>query len=73
MAYYKYRNFNNIERFLDIIKNKRLYCSLASELNDPFEWYFESERIISLEEKEKTILIRKIHTFAVCPKHLQIM
>lgn len=53
MAYYKYRSFNNIERFLDIICNKRLYCSLASEFNDPFEWYFKSDDIISLEEQEK--------------------
>lgn len=53
MAYYKYRNFNNIEYFFDIISNKRLYCSLASELNDPFEWYFKSDDILSLEEQEK--------------------
>lgn len=31
---YKFKSLNNIEQVLDIIINKRLYCSLVSDLND---------------------------------------
>lgn len=31
---YKFKSLNNIEQVLDVIINKRLYCSLISDLND---------------------------------------
>lgn len=42
MILYKYRSLANFERILDIILNKRLYCSAYPELNDPFEGIFET-------------------------------
>ena len=40
MILYKFKSLNNIEHTLDIILNERLYCSLYTELNDPFEGLF---------------------------------
>ena len=38
---YKYRSLENIERFLDIIIEKKLYGALYKEMNDPMEGYFQ--------------------------------
>ena len=38
--YYKYRKLTDLERFLDIIVNNRLYGSVYKELNDPMEGKF---------------------------------
>lgn len=38
---YKYRSLENLERFLDIIIDKKLYGALYNELNDPMEGYFQ--------------------------------
>ena len=38
---YKYRSLENLERFLDIIIDKKLYGALYKELNDPMEGYFQ--------------------------------
>jgi hypothetical protein len=37
MKLYKLRSLTNLERFLDIVLNERLYCAPFEELNDPFE------------------------------------
>ena len=39
-TYYKYRNLTDLERFLDIIVNNRLYGAVYKELNDPMEGKF---------------------------------
>jgi len=39
---YKFRSFESLEFLLDIILNERLYCSLYTNLNDPFEGMFVS-------------------------------
>lgn len=38
---YKYRSLSNIERFLDIIIDRKLYGALYKEMNDPMEGYFQ--------------------------------
>ncbi len=38
---YKYRSLDNLERFLDIIINRKLYGALYQEMNDPMEGYFQ--------------------------------
>lgn len=38
---YKYRSLENLERFLDIIIDKKLYGALYNEMNDPMEGYFQ--------------------------------
>lgn len=37
----KYRSLENLERFLDIIIDKKLYGALYNEMNDPMEGYFQ--------------------------------
>ena len=43
MTLYKYKSFENLAYFLDIIVRKRLYGATIKELNDPMEGYFSSE------------------------------
>lgn len=38
---YKYRPLENLERFFDIIIDKKLYGALYNEMNDPMEGYFQ--------------------------------
>ena len=38
---YKYRSLDNLDRFLDIILDKKLYGALYNEMNDPMEGYFQ--------------------------------
>lgn len=38
---HKYRSLENLERFLDIIIDKKLYGALYKEMNDPMEGYFQ--------------------------------
>jgi hypothetical protein len=47
---YKYRDFNNFERVLDIILNKRLYAAVYEDLNDPMEGIFKHRGLL-----EKTL------------------
>jgi len=42
-TFYKYRSFEDFERFLDIIVNKRLYGATYKTLNDPLEGKFNHE------------------------------
>lgn len=49
---YKYRPLENLERFFDIIIDKKLYGALYNEMNDPMEGYFQydprvDKRIVS--------------------------
>lgn len=60
---YKYRSIKDLERFLSIIIDKKLYGALYKELNDPMEGYYlydasvdkDSVRPI-LESKQKTYI-----------------
>lgn len=38
--FYKYRSLDNLDRFLSIIIDKKLYGALYSEMNDPMEGHF---------------------------------
>lgn len=40
-CYYKYRSLENLERFLSIIIDHKLYGALYSEMNDPMEGYYQ--------------------------------
>jgi hypothetical protein len=50
-CYYKYRSLQNLDRFLSIIIDKRLYGALYNEMNDPMEGYYQYNPSIN-----KTIL-----------------
>lgn len=39
--FYKYKSLSNIENFLDIVVNKRIYVSKYTELNDPMEGLYQ--------------------------------
>lgn len=41
MIYYKYRNFNNLERLIQIFEKEELYASDFDKLNDPMDSFFE--------------------------------
>lgn len=55
--YYKFRNLQNLKRFIDIILNERLYASKYNELNDPMEGAYltdpSNRTIINCLKKEK--------------------
>lgn len=44
--FYKYRSLENLERFLSIIIDKKLYGALYSEMNDPMEGYYQYDPTI---------------------------
>ena len=44
--YYKYRSFEEFERFLDIIVNNRLYGAVYKALNDPMEGKYNKEGLV---------------------------
>jgi len=44
---YKYRSLENLERFLDIIIDRKLYGALYKEMNDPMEGYFQYSPVIN--------------------------
>ena len=44
--FYKYRSLKDLERFLSIIIDKKLYGALYSEMNDPMEGYYQYDPTI---------------------------
>lgn len=46
-CFYKYRSLDNLERFLSIIIDRKLYGALYSEMNDPMEGYYQYDRSIN--------------------------
>jgi len=42
MKLYKFRSFGDLDRLLDILVMRRLYCAQPFELNDPFEGVYVS-------------------------------
>ena len=40
-CFYKYRSLENLERFLTIIIDRKLYGALYNEMNDPMEGYYQ--------------------------------
>lgn len=58
MTLYKYKSFENLAYFLDIIVRKRLYGATIKELNDPMEGYFSSEEFNN-EEWERIRKLKK--------------
>ena len=55
--FYKYRSLENLERFLSIIIDRKLYGALYSEMNDPMEGYYKYDPKI---EKELLMGKRKL-------------
>ena len=47
--FYKYRSLENLERFLSIIIDRKLYGALYSEMNDPMEGYYKYDPKIEKE------------------------
>ena len=41
--YYKYKNVNDIERLVNLLKEEKIWASRYSDLNDPMEWFFKSK------------------------------
>lgn len=46
--YYKYRSIDDLERFLSIIIDKKLYGALYSEMNDSMEGSFHYNPSINI-------------------------
>ena len=61
---YKYRSLKNFKRFTDILFNKRLYCALFTELNDPMEGFFWHSTALS-QRKLKKIMKEKF-SYKIC-------
>lgn len=57
--YYKYRSLKDIERFFDILENKRLYASLYKDMNDPMEGFYYNNNLLENIRVEK-IKIEKL-------------
>lgn len=53
--YYKYMSLEKVDRFLDVLINKRLYAASYKELNDPFEGHFDKNGLNGL-------IIRDVYT-----------
>ena len=61
---YKYRSLQNYERFVDILLNRRLYCSLFAELNDPMEGFFWHST--SLTQKKLKKIMKEKFSYRIC-------
>lgn len=56
-------SLGKLERFVDVLINKRLYAACYKDLNDPFEGCFDWE---SLEEKEKNEFKSTMYNARIC-------
>ena len=61
---YKYRSLQNFGRFVDILINQRLYCSVFTELNDPMEGFFWHSR--SLSKKRLNEIMKEKFSYKIC-------
>ena len=61
---YKYRSLQNFGRFVDILINQRLYCSVFTELNDPMEGFFWHSR--SLSKKRLNEIMKEKFSYRIC-------
>ena len=61
---YKYRSLKNFQRFVDILFNKRLYCALFTELNDPMEGFFWHSTI--LPQKKLNKIMKEKFSYKIC-------
>ena len=60
---YKYGNLDNPQRFLDSLMNNRLYAGMFSEMNDPMEGVFMSEKQLTVEEYIRVVDEKKQNRF----------
>lgn len=58
MKFYKVRSLTNLEFFVDILFNERLYCAHFADLNDPFEGIYLSGARFPQEVVERIDLER---------------
>src|SRR5574344_1303209 len=49
-CFYKYRSLENLERFLSIIIDHKLYGALYSEMNDPMEGYYQYSPLFNKQQ-----------------------
>ena len=61
---YKYRSLQNFKRFEDILFNKRLYCPLFTELNDPMEGFFWHSATLSQRKLNK--IMKEKFSYRIC-------
>ena len=62
-TYYKYRSLSDLERFLDIIVNNRLYGAVYKELNDPMEGKFNKQ---GLKQDDFEVIYSHLKRTRVC-------
>lgn len=62
-TYYKYRNLDDFERFLDIIVNNRLYGAVYKSLNDPMEGRFNRE---GLNKEDLDTIYKNLKVTRIC-------
>ena len=58
--FYKYRSLENLERFLSIIIDRKLYGALYSEMNDPMEGYYKYDPRVEKGLMENIVNGKKI-------------
>lgn len=70
--YYKYRDFKNIPRLLDVLKNGKLYASDFDKFNDPMDSFFEhkSENKIFLDGMKEQKSKKKILSLCKSPDNI---
>ena len=61
--FYKYRSLENLDRFLDIIVNNRLYGAVYNTLNDPMEGKFNKQ---GLEKSDFEEIYGTLKTTRIC-------
>lgn len=61
---YKYRSLKNFNRFVDILFNKRLYCSIFTDLNDPMEGFFWHSTTLSKQNLNK--IMKEKFSYRIC-------
>ena len=71
-VYYKYRNFKDIPRLLEVLKNGKLYASDFDQFNDPMDSFFEhnNETKEFLDRMKQTKLETKILSLCKSPDNI---
>lgn len=63
---YKYRTIDNLEFFLDILLNNRLYAANFEEMNDPMEGIYVYRDDGSINEEMRSIIYNKKRKLNIC-------
>lgn len=63
---YKYRTIDNLEFFLDILLNNRLYAASFKDMNDPMEGVYVYRNGGSIDERIRNIIYGEKEKLKIC-------